>query len=537
MNRLTAILIILYILNLSVTPIQGSESSLRLINKAQKVLYSNPSQAALWISQARASTTDHSVLSNALYIYAIAEKLLGNFEGSITALYEADLLSDEKNILLKGKIYNLMGLNYAMLNDYSKAIGLNEKAISLFKIKNDTLNLAVAYSNRGIIHSYINEIHQSDHFLRKALEINRSSGNLKNIAANLNNLCLYKGNLKEQFKFINEAININEKIGSVWSLAENYNNLGKLYLFANRYNDAISALDKAKELSTQINAKGILCDNYEYYAIAYSLTGEYKKAFEMQTNLYNLSKEIQSNNKLRSVEELIANRKLQEREKEAEKHRQEYKIELLRRNIYIIIIIFIAVLIIIFLLIQRYRRIKKIELMNSRILLEHSEHEVAKLKLLKQEMELNNIQSDLEHTKQEATNFAVFLNSRNELLDKIQMQIKQGYKMENSELIPHLKKINAFIKQYQTGDKSNSITLQSIDNKNVEFINKLLEKHPGLTSGEKHLAGLLRINLSTKEIAMLTGTTPKTINMNRYRLRKSLGISSDIDLSDYLKSF
>lgn len=60
--------------------------------------------------------------------------------------------------------------------------------------------------------------------------------------------------------------------------------------------------------------------------------------------------------------------------------------------------------------------------------------------------------------------------------------------------------------------------------------------HPNLTQGEKYLATLLRVNLSTKEISMLTGNVPKTINMNRYRLRKSLNLSSEDDLTDYLQN-
>lgn len=70
---------------------KATDTSLRLIEKAEKDLYSNPSQAAYWASQARVMSTERSVQSKALYIYAVAEKLLGNFESSITALYEADL--------------------------------------------------------------------------------------------------------------------------------------------------------------------------------------------------------------------------------------------------------------------------------------------------------------------------------------------------------------------------------------------------------------------------------------------------------------
>ena len=86
------------------------------------------------------------------------------------------------------------------------------------------------------------------------------------------------------------------------------------------------------------------------------------------------------------------------------------------------------------------------------------------------------------------------------------------------------------------GEKSGNITLQHIDEKNQEFVERLVLRHPNLTQGEKHLATLLRVELSTKEIAMLTGTTPKTINMNRYRLRKSLGLSAEDDLVAYIRS-
>ena len=108
--------------------------------------------------------------------------------------------------------------------------------------------------------------------------------------------------------------------------------------------------------------------------------------------------------------------------------------------------------------------------------------------------------------------------------------------MDNQLLIPHLKKVNAFISQCQSGDKTNSAVLTNVEDKNKEFLQRLVALHPKLTQGEKYLATLLRVNLSTKEISMLTGTTPKTINMNRYRLRKSLNLSSEEDLTDYLQN-
>ena len=72
------------------------------------------------------------------------------------------------------------------------------------------------------IHTYINEFQQAERFLKQALAINRSSKNLKSIASNLNNLCLFEGNIEEQLEWINEAIIINKHLNATWSLGENY---------------------------------------------------------------------------------------------------------------------------------------------------------------------------------------------------------------------------------------------------------------------------------------------------------------------------
>ena len=76
----------------------------------------------------------------------------------------------------------------------------------------------------------------------------------------------------------------------------------------------------------------------------------------------------------------------------------------------------------------------------------------------------------------------------------------------------------------------------SVEERNQEFLERLTKKHPDLTDGQKDLSLQLCINLSTKEISLLTGRSPKTINMNRYRLRKSLNLSSNDSLSEYLQS-
>jgi len=69
----------------------------------------------------------------------------------------------------------------------------------------------------------------------------------------------------------------------------------------------------------------------------------------------------------------------------------------------------------------------------------------------------------------------------------------------------------------------------------VEFYKNLIDKYPELTSGELRLCAFLRLNLSTKEIAQLTGQNIKALEMARFRLRKKMGIAdSDTNLVVYL---
>lgn len=515
----------------------SSENEIKsLLEKAEQSLYSNPVQSAFFAQRAYKQTSDVSQKIHSLSLYAQAERLLGNYDGGIQALYEAAEMIPQDDHSWKGKIYNQMSISYCSLGDYTKAIELNDEAMAWSKVENDSVNLARVYNNRGIIHIYINEFQQAERFFNLALEINRRNKDLKNIAANLNNLCLYPGKLDMQIRWISEAIVINRNLNATWSLSENYNNLGRLYYYQKKYPQAIVVLDKAFKLASKVGAKGIICDNYEYSAMVYAAIGNYKKAYEKQVALYTLSKEIQSSNKLRMVEQNMAEKRLLFQQQETERKEQEYKIAQLRRNILTIVIVAFSLAIIGLLLHQRFKRKKKLQLINTQYLLEQSEHEVAKLKVQQQKMELDKTQAELETNKQEITDFAVFLQSRNEVLDKIRDLIKESYKMEGTELITHLKKINAFISQHQNGEKTNNMTLQHIDEKNQEFIKRLTLRHPNLTQGEIHLATLLRVELSTKEIAMLTGTTPKTINMNRYRLRKSLELSAEDDLVTYIRS-
>ena len=520
-----------------------NEEAALLIEKSQEIIFTNPEQAVYFATKAiQLLSTDERIgqkndqLAEAMLAYSMAEKLLGNFDSSIKMLYDALEYVSSNNLTLTGKIYSSMGAIYCSLTDYNSAIEFNDKATSLFKTVNDSALIAASYNSRGIIHYNLDEFNIAEQFFLRALKINRSLKLMKEVAGNLNNLALYEGDYEEKIDYINEAIVINRNLNAQWSLGENYNNLGKQYFYAKQYDNALKALATAYETASAIGAKELITDNYEYSSWVYAAMGDYRKAYQSLYQLYRLSNELQSSNKLRSVEQDISNKRFLNQKRAAENKEQDYKVELLKRNIFILLVVLALLIATSIFLTKWYRRKKLMELMDARYMLEHSERQVAELKVRQQELELETAQDTLINKRKEITAFAIFLQSRNELLDKIRDMIKKGYRMSGTEVVKHLKQLNLFIAQYQSTDIESNSILMSVEERNQEFLERLTKQHPDLTQGEKDLSLLLCINLSTKEISLLTGKSPKTINMNRYRLRKSLNLSSNESLTEYLQS-
>ena len=289
------------------------EKAKDLIQQAYEVQYSNPKQSAYYATQAINLIKDeekNDIKAEAMLALGSAQKLLGEFDHGIKTLYEGLDYVTPSNKSLEGEIYNMISVLYCRLSDYRQSISLNEKATAIFKAIGDSAQIAACYNTKGIVHTYLNEFTIAEQFFQQALSINRSLKNIKKIAANLNNLCLYEGNTLEKLEFIKEAIAINKNLNSTWSLAENYNNMGKQYYYAKDYPKALEALQKAQEIAISLGAKDLMCDNYEYFSWCYAKLGKYQKAYNYLQQLTTLSKELHSISLLRNTEQEIAQKKL-----------------------------------------------------------------------------------------------------------------------------------------------------------------------------------------------------------------------------------
>lgn len=69
------------------------------------------------------------------------------------------------------------------------------------------------------------------------------------------------------------------------------------------------------------------------------------------------------------------------------------------------------------------------------------------------------------------------------------------------------------------------------------FMDRLRQRYEDITTGDLRICCLLRMNLSTKEIASLLNVSVRAVEIRRYRLRKRLGLEGDTNLIDFLMNF
>ncbi len=100
--------------------------------------------------------------------------------------------------------------------------------------------------------------------------------------------------------------------------------------------------------------------------------------------------------------------------------------------------------------------------------------------------------------------------------------------------LPQIKKIiktvDAELNNKEEWDKFAS----HFDTVHENYLQKLKESYPQLTYGDLKLCALLRLGMSSKEIAGVLNISLKGVEVGRYRLRKKLNIGEEESLFGFL---
>ncbi len=213
--------------------------------------------------------------------------------------------------------------------------------------------------------------------------------------------------------------------------------------------------------------------------------------------------------------------------------------------LYFILLVLIITGIFIFVKIQfkkgafEMAKLKEIELKEQK---RHFETESSERKREIKELKNQQLQYELRHKSHELASSTMNLIRKNEMLLEMMETISKASNdiKSNSDtnvVLSRLSKLERSIKENIGNDNHWKKFEENFDLVYENYLKRLGEMFPELNTSDKNLCAYLKMDLSSKDIAPLLNMSIRSVETNRYRLRKKLNLDRDVNLSEFLQRF
>lgn len=433
---------------------------------------------------------------------------------------------------LIAEAYNRIGGILYNQQNYSDALHYFENGLDIFENLNDNANASISLNNIGDVFRLLGELDNALEYYKRSLVLNESVNDKKLKAItyeNIGQIHSAQGNIQLAFEYYDKSLEFYRAIDDVVGLTELLILTGDEYLKASEIEGAYNSYTNAYNLAIEHNKWLQIKQSSLGLSKVFEQKREFEKSLEylrtysryndtiikkqMSDELYDLQSHF-----LRSISE----KEIQIKDTHIELLESEQEINNLKQHFLISGVIILIILSIIT-FIRARNRVKKEKLINQK---DRQLHETQQ-ELLK--LEIESKASDL-------MTFALHLVQKNEVLNQLKTDLNSLSAGQDNELNRKLKELSIHVQQSLQINKEIEEFQQKVDVTYDDFFNKLKSKFPSLTNNEKRLCALLRLNLSTKEIATLNNISVKAVEMSRYRLRKKCNLNNQESLHEYMQN-
>ena len=230
--------------------------------------------------------------SNPLFVYrgllqkGNALRLKGDFENATQVLFEcaseAYRIDYHRGV---GSAFTALGDIYMSAKDHKNSLLYYNRAIAVFQNQNDSAMLANVLFNAGSEYLYVNQLDSALSYFEISERIYKSLNNPTGIAYCLGNKGLvYLEEDKNELAETNllKAIQLLKVLGDMYPIVRYQQGLSKIYRNRGNYRKALSYAHESHDLAARYGLLQQVSVACEILSELYSLTGEYKKAFEYQ---------------------------------------------------------------------------------------------------------------------------------------------------------------------------------------------------------------------------------------------------------------
>ena len=146
------------------------------------------------------------------------------------------------------------------------------------------------------------------------------------------------------------------------------------------------------------------------------------------------------------------------------------------------------------------------------------------------------LKTELSTKSKELASMALDVYSKEKVIESLKdsmltQKAKGGISQKDMDVL--LKKIESNVSNLEFWN----IYQKNFDLIHDHFFRNLRDRYPALTASDLKFCALLRLNLSTKDIAKFTNLTIRGVEAARYRLRKKFGLNEKDSLIEFLIDF
>lgn len=178
-------------------------------------------------------------------------------------------------------------------------------------------------------------------------------------------------------------------------------------------------------------------------------------------------------------------------------------------------------------------RQQELQRLHSRMAVERSERERELLQVRAEQLQEEN-----ETKSRELAALAMQLAQKNQILDDVGEQLAEisttAASTDASSAIAALRRRVGEGRNVEEGWKTFEEQFRAMHH---DFIERMAQRAPQLTPTELRVCALLKINLSTKEIAELLVSSARTVEHHRYKIRTKLALPPETNLTVFLAAF
>ena len=147
--------------------------------------------------------------------------------------------------------------------------------------------------------------------------------------------------------------------------------------------------------------------------------------------------------------------------------------------------------------------------------------------------EVEMMRLELKEKDKKLVNFTMEGINQNNMLSEIREEViglQKDFTNPDFKIRNIVRKIDSHL-----NDKENWKVFEKYFNNIYDgFFDRLVSRYPDLTTNELKICAYIKLNLSSKEIAVLLNISPASVEMARHRLRKKLNIHSGVSLINFM---